>query len=183
MTFSVIVPNATQSPSVFPAQNNTNFDRLKNIINADHNFVDTSDVAEGSHNQVTFIDRAVPVAVPVGTNSMLYSTSAVASTPLPNFFDGSLNHQIPIAISGSIALANGASSIVYTNANTFFATGFVAVSPTVAIFEYRLLTTNTIISSGIAGVTIFNTGGSISITNNTGALATLIYSIIINVIA
>jgi hypothetical protein len=183
MTFSIIVPNATQSPSVFPAQNNTNYSRLKDIINADHNFVDTSDVSEGSHNQVTFIDRSAPVAVPVGTNSMLYSTSDVASTPIPNFFDGSQNHQIPFAVSGSVALANGASSIVYTNTNTFFGTGFVAVSTFVGIFEYRILTTNTIISSGFAGVVIFNTGGNISITNNSGALATLIYSLIINVIA
>lgn len=72
MTFNITVPNAAQSPGLFPSQNNNNFQRLKDIINNDHNFTDSASAGQGIHKQCTFINRATPVGLPAG-NGVLYS--------------------------------------------------------------------------------------------------------------
>jgi len=73
MTFDPNIPNAGQSPGLFPPQNNQNFARLKTIINADHVFNDTTQATDGYHRQATMIARAQPVALPTGSNAILYS--------------------------------------------------------------------------------------------------------------
>ncbi len=73
MTYNPSVPNAAQSPGLFPAQNNTNFTRLKTIINADHVFNDTAAADDGVHRQMTMVARTTPVALPAGTNAIAYT--------------------------------------------------------------------------------------------------------------
>jgi hypothetical protein len=83
MTFSTNVPNAGQSPGVFPAQNNTNFTRLQTIVVADHVFNNTAAANDGFHNQVTLVNRADPV----GANPIIYS-KLVSGLPVPYFWNG-----------------------------------------------------------------------------------------------
>ncbi len=83
MTFSITVPNAGQSPGFFPAQNNTNFSRLKDIINNEHNFLDTASTApeiaaQGIHKQVTLINKSATVAALPAGNGILYSMNDAA---------------------------------------------------------------------------------------------------------
>lgn len=93
MTFSTNVPNAGQSPGVFPAQNNTNFTRLQTIITADHVFNDTAAANDGYHEQVTLVNRTDPA----GANPIFYS-KLVSATSTPYFWDGAFAR--PLAYGG-----------------------------------------------------------------------------------
>lgn len=93
MTFNTNVPNAGQSPGLFPPQNNTNFDRLKVIINNDHVFNDTSPLptldTDGRHRQVTLISRSDPGGfLPAGTNGIIYSKLGASGSSSPWWFNG-----------------------------------------------------------------------------------------------
>jgi hypothetical protein len=73
MTFNSAIPNPGKSPSLFPAENQTNMARLRANINRDHNFLDTLAAGNGIHKQCTFMDRLpVPTGFP-GGNGILYS--------------------------------------------------------------------------------------------------------------
>ena len=99
MTYNPSVPNAAQSPGLFPPQNSTNFARLKTIINADHVFNDTAQATDGVHRQVTMIARAQPVALPAGTNAILYTKIDSLGASQLNFWNGALNFQITPQVS------------------------------------------------------------------------------------
>lgn len=121
MTFSIIVPNAAQSPGLFPAQNNTNFSRLKTIIAADHIFNDTAAANDGTHLQVTLTNRVDPTTVPAGTNSMVYGKTA---TDLVNelwFYDNVTARQLNWReLSGTVTLNNSSfTTIAAVPANCF----------------------------------------------------------------
>ena len=58
MAYNTNVPNASQSPGLFPAQANTNFSRLKTIMGANHKFNDSAAVDDGYHQ----IIKELPVA-------------------------------------------------------------------------------------------------------------------------
>lgn len=91
MTFDPNVPNAGQSPGLFPAQMNTDLARLKTIINAEHVFNDTTAVTDGVHRQMTTIDRADPSTLITGTNAVLYSKAISGASQL--FFYNGVNVQ------------------------------------------------------------------------------------------
>lgn len=80
MTFSVTVPNASQSPGLFPAQANTNFTRLKTITDADHQFNDTAAATDGYHKRVSYINQPTLPAVPASANAIGYSLSVDMGT-------------------------------------------------------------------------------------------------------
>lgn len=102
MTFNATVPNATQSPSLFPAQANTNWTRLQTIINAEHVFNDTGQVTDGVHRQCTFIDRADPVSLISGTNSIAYSWADAGGQSQLKFFNGTSTFQITPGIVAAV---------------------------------------------------------------------------------
>lgn len=131
MTFNVTVPNAAQSPGIFPAQNNTNFQRIKDIVNADHNFVDTAATNQGAHKQVSLINRADPVALTGGTNGVLYSKD-VNGVPQFFFYNGVTVQQItPIAANfveefvASNVVAGNSSVLILTLSTNAYGTVFV----------------------------------------------------------
>lgn len=127
MTFDPNVPNAGQSPGLFPTQNNTNFARLQTIINTDHVFNDTAQSTDGYHRQCTMIDRAQPMSLPTGSNGIVYTWLDSNSQSQLRFYNGMNDFQItplgqsPTKITGSVALAAGATSgTIWTiPANTF----------------------------------------------------------------
>ena len=104
MTFSTQVPVASQSPQLFPAQANVNFTRLKTIINADHVFNDSTQTTDGVHRQVTLINRATPVSLPVGTNGIMYSFLDGAGQTQLRFYNG--NTDVQITGSNILAMVN-----------------------------------------------------------------------------
>lgn len=102
MTFDTTVPNASQSPGLFPVQNSTNFTRLKTIINADHVFNDTAQSTDGLHRQCTMLTRAQPVALPMGSNAILYSwIDAFGQTQL-RYYNGTNDFQLTPGIVAAV---------------------------------------------------------------------------------
>lgn len=93
MTFDPNTPNAGQSPGLFPAQSNTNFARLKTIINAEHVFNDTTSATDGVHRQMTTVNRADPVTLIPGTNAILYTKTSGGASQL-FFYNGANIQQI-----------------------------------------------------------------------------------------
>lgn len=108
MSFDITVPNAGQSPGLFPSQNNTNFSRLKDLISGDHVFNDSVQADDGVHNQVTLVARATPTALPSGTNGILYG-KLLGSKAYPFYYDGSNDFMMVPALAK--AVFNGAGTI------------------------------------------------------------------------
>jgi hypothetical protein len=132
MTFVTNIPNAAQSPGLFPPQNNTNFARLKTIINADHIFNDTGQSTDGFHRQMTMVVRDQPVALPTGGNAILYNWLDAGGQAQLRYYNGANDYQItpiapaPTKVTGIVALAGGAlSGVVYTVPSNSFGTIFV----------------------------------------------------------
>lgn len=75
MTFSTNVPNANQSPGLFPTQMNTDLIRLKANIEGNHQFNDTLGVpnTDGFHNRVDYINPAIIPTIPAGADATGYS--------------------------------------------------------------------------------------------------------------
>lgn len=147
MTYNPNVPNASQSPGLFPTQNNTNFARLKTIINADHLFNDTAQSTDGVHRQCTMIARAIPGALIPGTNSILYTWIDANNQAQLRFYNGDIDYQLtpnlttsPTKLTGSVSLTGGQTSgnIFNIPANTFGTIFVNYVSPT-ASNQWRYL--------------------------------------------
>lgn len=120
MTFDPNRPNNGQSPGVFPAQNQTNWARLKAIINADHNFLDSPADAQGAHNQVTLIDRSDPSSLLTGTDSILYGKTASDTVSELWFYDGATPRQNNWReASGSVVIGTSYTNVLSLPANAF----------------------------------------------------------------
>lgn len=193
MTFDPAIPKAAQSPGLFPTQNNTNYTRLKTIINADHVFNDTAASTDGVHRQMTLVSRTHPVSLPVGTNSMLYSFSG--TTQQLWFYDGSTNFQLtppqqlyPIRVVGSASVASGATTTAYADPGFRWAgTGHGIIDNTESYGYYTLLrsgsSNNTnLINQNNTSIrpTLLFAGNNLQIRNNDVATRTLVWSLIIN---
>ena len=199
MTFDPNVPNAAQSPGVFPAQNNTNFARLKTIINEDHVFNDTAAVTDGAHRQVTLLTHAiaVPGDLPAGTNGMAYAwVDADGQTQL-RFYNGTTDTQLtpntssPTKVTGQEVLAaNTTSGTIYTIPANAFGTIFVNYLGPVNANKYNyygffnsnngFVDTFTIASESSSGnPTISISGANIRVRNNKSAAKTVNYYIIV----
>ncbi len=60
MTYQTNVPNAGQSPGLFPAQANDNFTRIKTIVGANHKFNDSAAADDGYHQNIKILPIGVP---------------------------------------------------------------------------------------------------------------------------
>ena len=60
MPYQTNIPNAGQSPGLFPAQANDNFTRLKTIVGANHKFNDSAATDDGYHQDIKMLPLAVP---------------------------------------------------------------------------------------------------------------------------
>lgn len=58
MSFNASVPLNSDSPSIFPAQNQTNMTRLQTIVGADHQFNLTAAADDGYHNLIHLTQQA-----------------------------------------------------------------------------------------------------------------------------
>lgn len=58
MTFNALIPLNSDSPSIFPSQNQTNMTRLQTLFGADHQFNLTSAADDGYHNIIHMTQQA-----------------------------------------------------------------------------------------------------------------------------
>lgn len=172
MTFNITVPNAGQSPGLFPAQNNTNFQRLQEIINQEHNFLNKAPTpveSQGIHKQCTFINKTSFLsALPAGSG-VLYSKADTVGASQLYWYNGSTTAQITPAsflVSGHILVPNGLASAytIFTDPGyKYQALGFVGVYDTddsdrfdsrINLIRFGTPSTNWI-SASASGVEVF----------------------------
>lgn len=130
MTFNAAVPLNSDSPSIFPTQNQTNMARLQTIVGADHQFNLSAAADDGYHNLIHLTQQAPSGAL--AATGRLYAKSASGAINLFYMDDAGLEYQItpislaPTKVTGSVALAgNATSGTVYTIPNNSFGTIFV----------------------------------------------------------
>ena len=58
MTFDPSKPQTSQSPALFPAQNQTNMNRLQTLFGVDHQFNDTSATNDGWHKVIEWVEQS-----------------------------------------------------------------------------------------------------------------------------
>lgn len=199
MTFNTNVPNAAQSPGLFPAQNNTNFARLKTIINNDHIFNDTAAANDGTHRQVTLTDRAIPGSLPTNTNAILYTWLDTLGRSQLRYYNGIADWQLtpydellPIGSKGSASLATGASQFIFNPSYNWAGTGWAIIqSGSILVFRfYNIIRIgssvdinqiDTLDSGGtISRPTLSFSGTALQITNNDASTRTVTWSLIVN---
>ena len=72
MTFNPSIPLNSDSPSIFPAQSQTNYTRLQTLLGADHQFNTTAAANDGWHNLIHMTQQS-PASAPVAATGRLYS--------------------------------------------------------------------------------------------------------------
>lgn len=99
MTFDPTKPNSGESPSVAPAQIQTNWSRLEAIIDADHQFNDSSANNDGYHNRVSLLNNAV-ASLPTDSNAVMYSKNdgLGTGTSRDEIFTRNASLECPVAL-------------------------------------------------------------------------------------
>ena len=102
MTYDPGIPNASNSPGIFPAQSQANFGRLQTLLGADHQFNNSAATTDGWHNLVHMIP---PNPDPTGALSgygRLYSKADSGGVQQLHFMtDAGSEYQITPAYSGA----------------------------------------------------------------------------------
>ena len=105
MSFNAAVPLNSDSPSLFPAQNQTNMTRLRTIVGADHQFNLAALANDGYHNLIHLTQQAPSGALaatgrlyakmgPDGFINLFYMNDAgfeYTLTPAPTVITGTVN--------------------------------------------------------------------------------------------
>lgn len=171
MTFNVSVPNASQSPSVFPPQASTNWTRIRDNFNVDHNFLNTFANNQGMHKQVNFLAKtSSSVPLPIDSNGILFGyadPNVIDPGTQLYWYNGNATYRITPGVqlvvgSGSIA-AGGSLGILSYPGYPYVYTGYVG--------ELNTATTSLLQVSGAQysnGQTLASPGGPIFSVNLPG---------------
>lgn len=143
MSYNQAIPNASQSPGLFPPQSVANFTRLKTIINADHVFNNAAQATDGLHRQTTLINRAQPGALPAGASSIAYSWLDANNQAQLRFYNGVQDFQLtpildefPIRVVGMASLAPATTAVAYADPGfTWVGTGW-AIQQATSTFRF-----------------------------------------------
>lgn len=92
MTFNAAVPLNSDSPSIFPAQNQINMARLQTLLGADHQFNLSAAADDGYHNVVHLTQQAPSGAL--AATGRLYVKSSAGAISLFYMDDAGLEYQI-----------------------------------------------------------------------------------------
>ena len=196
MTFNANVPNAAQSPGLFPPQSNTNNTRLRAIINVDHLFSDSASATQGFHKQVSMLTRADPVGL--GSANGIFYTKVDANGRSQIYWYNGVNVQqvsgyddiLPMRITGNASVNaaqstsvlnvaydwSGSGYVWYVNGSTFRWSNFIFMR--VGANTTRFMVAES--SSSLSVPVFIFTGTDLRVGNNDGSTQTLFWSCIIN---
>ncbi len=197
MTFNAIVPLSTQSPGLFPAQNNTNYTRLKTLISGDHIFNDTAPGAtpnnDGTHKQVTVTFRADPAALPTDTNGIMFSKldATVSNAAQLYWYNGSTIEQMTgqsLVLTGKASLTSLDTTMAFPNPGyNYTAMGWIAVQSTNARYILQLIMRQgaglpgkrikEIVFEDGSGLTFGYSGEDLKIKNNSSGTLNIIWNL------
>lgn len=82
MPYQTNIPNASQSPGLFPSQAQENFTRLKTLVAANHKFNDSTATDDGYHQLVKILPTASADVPNDATVGQLFSNTSVTDFPL-----------------------------------------------------------------------------------------------------
>lgn len=193
MTFNPAVPLNSDSPGIFPAQNQTNMARLQTLVGADHQFNLTAAANDGYHNLVHLTQQA-PAGVLAATGR-LYAKSSGGLIQLFYMDDAGTEYQITpdyvnstMKVAGSASVASNATTDVLNVAYNFTGFGVVYINGTVIQRTYNFMRIggNTDIhelddnSGGISRPNLEFSGTILKARNNDGSTRTVNWSLLVN---
>jgi hypothetical protein len=100
MTFNPLVPLNSDSPGIFPAQNQTNMTRLQTLLGADHQFNLTAAANDGWHNLIHMTQQAPSGAL--AATGRLYVKTAGSFVQLFYMDDNGREYQITPGIIAAV---------------------------------------------------------------------------------
>lgn len=192
MGFAVNVPNANQSPGLFPGQCNTNFQRIFDVVNADHFFSTTTSTTQGFHKQVTLVNRTAPGSLPAGASAIFFSNFSADTGQNELFmYNGVSTTAItgglgqPIRVVGIDTFIGNETKTVFNPPYNWAGTAHVLYNNTINYSMYSLARSST---SGIANLVAFNgsspginfSGTAARVHNTLLTPQTIVWSFIIN---
>lgn len=92
MTFNPAIPAASDPPSLFPTQSQTNYSRLQTLVSADHQFNLSAAANDGYHNIVHLTQQA-PVGG-IAVTGQLYAKLSAGNTNLFYMNESGTSYQI-----------------------------------------------------------------------------------------
>lgn len=196
------VPNAGQSPGLFPAQNNTNFGRIKTLVGIDHVWSDSSSTTQGYHNKVSLLNLVDPTTLNSANGIAYTKNDATSGANQLYFYNGATVQQLsgyqfilPIKISGSQSVAAGGTinivNVPYSWAGTAFAimnkdgtpyTFYNAIKfgVTATTVDLNIIDVHTDSVNGLTPPSLLFNTGILQIKNNATSTQTLVWSVILN---
>lgn len=198
MSFNPAVPLSTDSPGVFPAQNQTNMTRLQTLVGADHQFNLSAAANDGWHNLIHLIPQT-PSGALAGTGRF-YSKDVSGSIQAFYMDQAGTEYQLtpttslgPTKITGHAVLNPATSQLVFNGAGSDNYAGFGVVyrvstttSRTVSFFRSFAISNVDQLAThgGSAAPTIAIVGGSLFVvaSPSAGAAHDYYWSIILNTI-
>ncbi len=193
MTFNAAVPLNSDSPAIFPTQNQTNMARLQTLLGANHQFNLTAAADDGYHNLVVMTPQAPTGAMPGygrlyvrssgGIIQLFYMDSTGREIPITP--DDLLN---PIKVNGSMSLGSGASTVIFNQAYDFTGFGTVYVGGTNSQRTYNFMRSGAATdlheldsnAGPVSRPTMFFSGTTLRVQNNSGGTQTVVWSLMIN---
>lgn len=192
MTFDALIPLASDSPGIFPAQSQANFTRLRDIIAADHQFNNSAAANDGYHNLIHMTPQAPTGALAgvgrlyvkdvAGVIQLFYRDSAGTeyeitpeSTISPTLIYSSQN--IAAATTVTVFADPG---YKYTAIATAYLNGLQNFSSASCVLSAAIGNRVTFAQSLGAFPTFSYFGGDLRVTNNAGIAQVVWWSIMLN---
>lgn len=130
MTFDPAIPLSTDSPSIFPAQSQTNFGRLQTLVGADHQFNLTAAANDGYHTLIHMIPQS-PAGALAGFGR-LYAKTVSGVVQLYYRDDAGVEYQLTpqastetFKVAGSASIASGTAQTILSVAYNFTGSGML----------------------------------------------------------
>jgi hypothetical protein len=193
MTFNAAVPLNSDSPAIFPSQNQTNMTRLQTILGADHQFNLSAAADDGYHNLIHLTQQAPSGAL--AATGRLYVKSNGGVIQLFYMDDTGVEHQItpydllnPIKVNGSQVLASGASTNVLNVSYDFtgFGVAFIAGTSVQRTYNFSRSGSATDIheidnnSGPVSRPTLQFVGTVLTVKNQSGGSQNVVWSLMVN---
>lgn len=193
MSFNAAVPLNSDSPGIFPAQNQTNMARLQTIIGADHQFNLSATGNDGYHNLIHMTLQAPAGAL--ASTGRLYVKTVSALVQLHYMDSAGTEYQVTPAyinstmnVSSNASLGGGASTTIFSVAYDYIGFGVAYISGTNIQRTYNFMRSGAQVdiheldsnSGGSSRPTMQFSGTNLRVTNQDGGAQTIAWSLVIN---
>lgn len=193
MTYNPSVPLNSDSPAIFPAQAQTNFTRLQQVMGADHQFNLIAAANDGWHTLIHMIPQA-PAGVLAATGR-LYSKSSAGIIQLFYMDNNGTEYQLTpqsatevSKITGTAALGGGGTTSALNPAYDYTGFGTVYINNTNVHRTYNFMKSGANVdiheldsnAGGVSRPELYYSGTDLRVRNNSGLAQFVVWSLMIN---